>query len=65
MQEGDLYIAERDNHVIRKVDVKTGPISTVAGTGIAGYSGPALDLASGSTHETLESRESSSPFRCD
>jgi sugar lactone lactonase YvrE len=36
---GDLYIAERDNHVIRKVDMKTGLISTVAGTGIAGYSG--------------------------
>jgi sugar lactone lactonase YvrE len=36
---GDLYIAERDNHVVRKVDMKTGLISTVAGTGIAGYSG--------------------------
>lgn len=36
---GDLYIAERDNHVIRKVDMKTGAISTVAGTGIAGFSG--------------------------
>jgi DNA-binding beta-propeller fold protein YncE len=38
-RRGDLYIAERDNHVIRKVDMKTGLISTVAGTGIAGYSG--------------------------
>jgi hypothetical protein len=28
---GDLYIAERDNHVIRKVNMKTGIISTVAG----------------------------------
>ena len=37
--KGDLYIAERDNHVIRKVDMKTGLISTVAGTGSAGYSG--------------------------
>jgi streptogramin lyase len=36
---GDLYIAERDNHVIRKVDMKTGIISTVAGTGVAGFSG--------------------------
>jgi streptogramin lyase len=36
---GNLYIAERDNHVIRKVDVKTGIISTVAGTGIPGFSG--------------------------
>src|SRR6185369_8453356 len=36
---GDLYIAERDNHVIRKVSMKTGIISTVAGTGVAGFSG--------------------------
>jgi len=35
--KGDLYIAERDNHVIRKVDMKTGIISTVAGTGIPGF----------------------------
>jgi streptogramin lyase len=37
--KGDLYFAERDNHVIRKVDMKTGIISTVAGTGVAGYGG--------------------------
>src|ERR1700682_1050607 len=30
---GNLFIAERDNHVIRKVDRATGIISTVAGTG--------------------------------
>src|SRR6202051_4088229 len=37
--KGDMYIAERDNHVIRKVDMKTGVISTVAGTGAKGFSG--------------------------
>src|SRR5579862_5733050 len=37
--KGDLYVAERDNHVIRKIDMKTGIISTVAGTGAAGFSG--------------------------
>jgi sugar lactone lactonase YvrE len=36
---GDLYIAERDNHVVRKVDMKTATISTVAGTGVAGFGG--------------------------
>jgi sugar lactone lactonase YvrE len=36
---GNLYIAERDNHVIRRVDARTAIISTVAGTGIAGFSG--------------------------
>jgi len=35
----NLYIVERDNHVVRKIDARTGVISTFAGTGIAGYSG--------------------------
>lgn len=37
--DGHLYIAERDNHVIRKVEAKTGVISTYAGTGAPGFSG--------------------------
>jgi sugar lactone lactonase YvrE len=36
---GNLFVAERDNHVIRKVDMQSGIISTVAGTGTAGFSG--------------------------
>jgi sugar lactone lactonase YvrE len=36
---GHMYIAERDNHVVRKVDGATGVISTLAGTGVAGFSG--------------------------
>jgi DNA-binding beta-propeller fold protein YncE len=36
---GHMYIAERDNHVIRKVDGTTGRLSTLAGTGVAGFSG--------------------------
>jgi sugar lactone lactonase YvrE len=38
-RRGDLYIAERDNHVIRKIDMRSGKITTVAGTGVAGFSG--------------------------
>jgi sugar lactone lactonase YvrE len=38
-RDGNLYIAERDNHVIRKVDGRTHVISTVAGTGVAGFGG--------------------------
>jgi sugar lactone lactonase YvrE len=38
-RRGDLYIAERDNHTIRTVDRASGIISTVAGTGVAGFSG--------------------------
>ncbi len=37
--QGNLYIAERDNHLIRKVDAKTAIISTFAGTNVAGFSG--------------------------
>jgi sugar lactone lactonase YvrE len=36
---GNLYIVERDNHVVRRIDARTGVISTFAGTGIAGFSG--------------------------
>jgi sugar lactone lactonase YvrE len=36
---GHLFIAERDNHVIRKVDARTGIISTFAGTGRPGFAG--------------------------
>ena len=43
--KGNLYIDERDNHIVRHVDMKSGIISTVAGTpgknGYGGDGGPA------------------------
>ena len=42
---GNIVIADTWNHAIRSVDKNTGIISTIAGTGIAGYTGnngPAL-----------------------
>ncbi|MEO5995876.1 MAG: hypothetical protein ABIN89_04095, partial [Chitinophagaceae bacterium] len=36
---GNIYIAELYNSVIRKIAVGTGIISTLAGTGIEGFSG--------------------------
>jgi len=36
---GNTYIADFDNAVIRRVDAATGIITTIAGTGVAGYSG--------------------------
>lgn len=36
--QGNLYIVETANHVIRRID-NTGNITTVAGTGIQGYGG--------------------------
>jgi DNA-binding beta-propeller fold protein YncE len=43
--KGNLYVAERDNDVVRRIDVKTGIITVVAGTlgsrGFGGDNGPA------------------------
>ncbi len=42
---GNLYIADTLNHRIRRVDSSTGLITTIAGTGVSGFSGdggPAL-----------------------
>ena len=36
---GNLYIADLNNHRVRKVGTTTGMTTTVAGTGAAGYSG--------------------------
>lgn len=36
---GDMYFVEMKNHLIRKVDAKTGIISTIAGNGKPGYAG--------------------------
>jgi DNA-binding beta-propeller fold protein YncE len=37
--KGNLFIAEANNHCIRKVDLGSGTISTIAGTGKKGYTG--------------------------
>lgn len=45
---GRLYIADQSNHRVRVVDLKTGVIRTVAGTGMATYDGdekPAVDTS--------------------
>ena len=45
-RDGHLFVVERDAHVVRRVDAQTGLVSTVVGTGEAGFSGdggPAVD----------------------
>ena len=44
----DLYVVEGDNSLIRKIDMNTGVITTVAGIGTNGFSGdggPAIEAA--------------------
>ncbi|MBI5541249.1 MAG: T9SS type A sorting domain-containing protein [Bacteroidia bacterium] len=41
-ENGNIYIADYSNNRVRKVDAVTGLISTVAGTGVWGYSGDSL-----------------------
>jgi streptogramin lyase len=38
-RSGNLFVVERLNHVVRKIDAKTQTISTVAGNGKAGFGG--------------------------
>ena len=45
---GNMYIADGDNHRIRKVDVAEEVITTIAGNGVAAYGGdggPAIDAS--------------------
>ncbi|MDP2310151.1 MAG: hypothetical protein Q8P18_29305 [Pseudomonadota bacterium] len=39
VQGGVLYVADANNHAIRAIDIDTGAVTTVAGTGERGYAG--------------------------
>ena len=43
---GNIFVGDRANHRIRKVDAATGLISTVAGTGVAGFNGDGIPATS-------------------
>ncbi len=43
---GNLYIADTNHNVVRRVDAQTGVITTIAGTGSDGYSGDGGPAAS-------------------
>ncbi len=48
---GHLFVVERMNHVVRRIDAETGVISTVAGTGKAGYGGDGGPATAASMNE--------------
>ncbi len=37
--DGDIFLSDHVNHVVRRIEAKSGQISTFAGTGKAGFSG--------------------------
>lgn len=64
---GNLYFVEMQNHIVRKVDMKTGIISTIAGTGNAGFDGdggPATEAKMNRPHSIQFSPEGEL-FLCD
>ena len=38
-KSGNLYFVERMNHIVRRIDARSGIITTIAGSGAAGFSG--------------------------
>lgn len=54
--DGALYVCETKNHIIRRVDLKTGIATTVAGTGEKGYSGDGGPALQAELHEPYEIR---------
>jgi streptogramin lyase len=51
--DGNLFVADSFNNVIRKIDGKTGVITTVAGTGEAGFAGDGGPAAKALLNNTI------------
>jgi streptogramin lyase len=54
--DGGLYICETTNHVIRRLDLDSGVLSTVAGTGQKGYDGDGGSATAAKLNEPYEIR---------
>lgn len=54
--DGALYVCEIENHAVRRVDLKTGIITTVAGSGKEGYSGDGGKATAATCREPYEVR---------
>ncbi|HET9951955.1 MAG TPA: hypothetical protein VFS09_09190 [Candidatus Eisenbacteria bacterium] len=49
--DGSLFVADTDNHVVRKIDGVTGIVTTVAGNGTPGWAGDGLPATSARLRE--------------
>ena len=58
--DGALYVCETATHVIRRIDLASGKITTVAGNGIAGYSGDGGPATAAGLNQPYEVRFDSS-----
>lgn len=54
--DGALYITEVSNHRVRRLEFKTGQLTTVAGNGVKGYSGDGGPATEASLNEPYEVR---------
>ena len=65
--KGNIFVAERDSHVVSHIDMKTQVITTVSGTGVRGYSGdggPAAQAQLNQPHSIVLDK-SDNVFICD
>ena len=65
---GDLYWVEMQNHVVRKLDARSGKVETVAGTGEQGFGGdggPATKAKFDRPHSIQFDQSGESLFVCD
>lgn len=64
---GNIYFCDYENHCVRKIDGATGVITTIAGTGTAGYSGDGMTATAAQLNYpiTLAIDGSGSIYICD
>jgi DNA-binding beta-propeller fold protein YncE len=54
LRDGILYVADSLNHCIRAIDLETGVVESIAGTGEAGYSGDGSDALAAKFNQPLD-----------
>ncbi len=64
---GNIYIADYDNNKVRKIDIVSGIISTIAGNGTAAYNGDGIPAISAEINGAIQvaADDSGNVFICD